>query len=390
MASSTLKGNGTRGIRDRFNSGLVLGTLPGSGKGIPIQRLTTAQVATVIANSGAIPLPSQISSAALDAVFGSTEGNILQRGPSVWQVLAPGTNGQVLTSQGAAALNKWAAASGGTTLSDAGAWSGVSAYTVGQCVQYNGIAYLNYVAISAPVVTGDIHWSATDKDAAITLDAPHLIATQNSAASAWRSIRGITGHLLGGADLVYFEVQVTAKDPNTGWVVGVGDATANISNYAGSDNHAIGYQPTLSTVYINGGFSGNSGLNPGNVNDWWGFAVNCATSKIWAVNVTNDPTHSFGSAGSRPFSDIAGGLNGGSLGGMTGNVFPMWSGQDNGGTDSCTLDTKGTHGTIPAGYSAWGLGVAVNNPPPDQDFAHWVGVEIPKDYITSHALLGGL
>jgi hypothetical protein len=50
-----------------------------------------------------------IDSAGLDAAFGSTEGQILQRGSAGWQVLAPGSVGQVLTSGGAAALNSWAA-----------------------------------------------------------------------------------------------------------------------------------------------------------------------------------------------------------------------------------------------------------------------------------------
>jgi len=202
----------------------------------------------------------------------------------------------------------------------------------------------------------DIRWNSADKDAAISLDSTGLIASQNSASASWRSIRGIVGALLGGTAKVYFELQVTAKDTNTGWVGGVGDATAALNSYAGHDNHAIGYQPASSAVYINGGFSGNHGLNPGNVGDWWGFAINCTIPGIWAVNVTNDPTHCAGStSASQAFSDIAAGLRYGSLGGMSGTIYPMWSGEDNTTIDSCALDTTGSHGTIPSGFTALAL-----------------------------------
>ena len=53
-------------------------------------------------------------SAAIDAAIGSTQGNVLYRGASTWAVLAPGTNGYFLETQGASANPTWAPASGGT------------------------------------------------------------------------------------------------------------------------------------------------------------------------------------------------------------------------------------------------------------------------------------
>ncbi len=52
------------------------------------------------------------ASALLDTL-GSTQGDVLYRGASAWTVLAPGTSGQVLTTQGAAANPHWAAGGGG-------------------------------------------------------------------------------------------------------------------------------------------------------------------------------------------------------------------------------------------------------------------------------------
>lgn len=75
-------------------------------------QLKLASIASgdVIGNSGsgAAEAAATTITALLDRVFGSTEGNILQRGPSTWQVLAPGTAGQVLSSGGSSALNSWA------------------------------------------------------------------------------------------------------------------------------------------------------------------------------------------------------------------------------------------------------------------------------------------
>lgn len=51
--------------------------------------------------------------AVLDAAFGSAQGSILYRDAASWAVLGPGTSGNFLKTQGAAANPIWAAASGG-------------------------------------------------------------------------------------------------------------------------------------------------------------------------------------------------------------------------------------------------------------------------------------
>lgn len=93
-----------RGIRDSIPADHVLGRAS-SGNG-PVQPIPLSALGAAL-TSGGFVLSGATLSAALDAAFGAVEGDILQRGPSVWQVLAPGTANQLLTSGGAAALNSW-------------------------------------------------------------------------------------------------------------------------------------------------------------------------------------------------------------------------------------------------------------------------------------------
>lgn len=93
-------------------------------------------------------------SALLDVVFGSTEGDILQRGPSVWQILSPGTINQILQSGGAGALNSWTGLSNlldtvfGSTEGDIlqrgpSAWQVLAPGIVGQSLLSGGAGALN-------------------------------------------------------------------------------------------------------------------------------------------------------------------------------------------------------------------------------------------------------
>jgi hypothetical protein len=69
---------------------------------------TTGQVAYYAANGTAVS--GESLSALIDSAIGSTQGDVLYRGASAWSVLAPGTSGQFLQTQGAAANPQWATA----------------------------------------------------------------------------------------------------------------------------------------------------------------------------------------------------------------------------------------------------------------------------------------
>jgi hypothetical protein len=67
------------------------------------QTLTVTSAGTLEVNGAPV-----VNSAALDAAFGSTYGDLLYRGASGWKVLAPGTTGQSLVTNGAGLDPVWA------------------------------------------------------------------------------------------------------------------------------------------------------------------------------------------------------------------------------------------------------------------------------------------
>jgi hypothetical protein len=76
--------------------------------------LTPGTAGQVLQSGGAAANPSWtaqssfvLNSAAVDAAFGNTQGDILVRNATVWTVLGPGTAGQVLQSGGAGADLSW-------------------------------------------------------------------------------------------------------------------------------------------------------------------------------------------------------------------------------------------------------------------------------------------
>ena len=74
----------------------------------------------VLVYSAATGQPLVTGSAMLDAQFGSTQGMTLYRGASGWAALGPGTSGQFLKTQGAAANPIWATPAGGGNVTGPG------------------------------------------------------------------------------------------------------------------------------------------------------------------------------------------------------------------------------------------------------------------------------
>lgn len=83
---------------------------------------------TVFGNiSGGSETPIGVSVSALfDSVFGNTQGSILYRGLTAWNILTPGVAGYVLTTQGASANPSWVASTSGGTITSVIAGNGIS------------------------------------------------------------------------------------------------------------------------------------------------------------------------------------------------------------------------------------------------------------------------
>lgn len=72
---------------------------------------TAGQVAYYASSTNAVS--GEALSTLIDSAIGSAQGDILYRDASVWQVLAPGTSGKYLKTQGAGANPVWDSVSGG-------------------------------------------------------------------------------------------------------------------------------------------------------------------------------------------------------------------------------------------------------------------------------------
>ena len=124
--------NPANNLNDVANASVALANLGGIS-GLASQANNTA-VAN-ISGSSAVPVPNTIT-AILDSAFTNTQGAMLYRSSSAWVGLSPGTNGQFLTSGGAAADLSWTSASGSGTVNSCGtaasfAWYSGTGTTVG-------------------------------------------------------------------------------------------------------------------------------------------------------------------------------------------------------------------------------------------------------------------
>lgn len=104
-------GGGGGGTVTQVNTGTGLTGGPITTTGtVSLANINNLNVLSNISGISAPPIPNSMSNI-LDATLGSTQGDILYRGASAWSVLAPGTNGNFLQTQGAAANPQWASVS---------------------------------------------------------------------------------------------------------------------------------------------------------------------------------------------------------------------------------------------------------------------------------------
>lgn len=81
-------------------------------------------------NSGGSSVPSALSATNVLDFIATTQGDILYRNASIWTALAPGTNGQVLTSGGAAANPTWTTVTGTGTVTSIATNNGLTGGTI--------------------------------------------------------------------------------------------------------------------------------------------------------------------------------------------------------------------------------------------------------------------
>ncbi len=224
--------------------------------------LAPGTVGEVLTTGGAGANPSWaagfvLNSAAVDAAFGSTQGDILYRNATVWTVLAPGTNGYVLTTGGAGANPAWAAASS-FTLNSAAVDAAFGATPGGVLVR--GAAWANSGAGSAgQVLTSNGAAAATFQSATAVIDAA-FGGTQGSIlyrnATVWTALApGTAGQVLQtagvGANPLWGNPATSAPGPGAigSYAIGEGfPADSAGAPYAGTWVAISGFIPTGSAT----------------------------------------------------------------------------------------------------------------------------------------------
>lgn len=81
-------------------------------------------------NSGGTAVPSTLSATNVLDFIATTQGDVLYRNGSIWTALPPGTNGQVLTSGGAAANVSWTTVTGTGTVTSVATNNGLTGGTI--------------------------------------------------------------------------------------------------------------------------------------------------------------------------------------------------------------------------------------------------------------------
>lgn len=117
----------------------------------------TYSINTILYNATANTVSGATLTSIMDSVFGNTQGDILYRNATVWTVLSPGTSGNFLQTQGAAANPIWAAVSASGT---------VNSGTAGQLAYYatstNAVSGNSNITVSGSQLTaGSIAFSTT-------------------------------------------------------------------------------------------------------------------------------------------------------------------------------------------------------------------------------------
>ncbi len=126
-------------------TGLAGGTVTTTGT-FSLATIATMNLLANITGGTAAPIANTLT-ATIDAAIGSVQGDLLYRGASAWSVLAPGTTGQVLASQGAAADPHWITVSGTGTVTSAAMTVPVDLAVAGSPITTTGTFAITRVAM---------------------------------------------------------------------------------------------------------------------------------------------------------------------------------------------------------------------------------------------------
>jgi hypothetical protein len=154
-------------------SGTVTSVASGTGlTGGPVTTTGTLSLATigdksVLANtSGGTAAPAGVTlSALIDEAIAGVQGDVLYRGSAAWSALPPGTSGQFLQTQGAAANPQWASAAGTGTVNTG--TTGQVAYYATSTAAVSGESLSSLIDAAIDSTQGDILYRGASTWAAL-------------------------------------------------------------------------------------------------------------------------------------------------------------------------------------------------------------------------------
>lgn len=182
-------------------------------------------------------------------------------------------------------------------------------------------------------------WNASDKNALVTLTNNNLTADALSSSGSYVAVRAGASKLAGK---YYFEGRYPSDIVTANQLVGIGSATASLSQYLGQSAQSGGLDGAGNIQGIGAGTDGDP-----NLGDIISVAVDCDNKRIWfRVNggIWN------GSAGNNPTTNVGGK----SFAGFTGPVFPMWNGGFSHGVFIVNFGATAFAYAVPSGFtSGW-------------------------------------
>lgn len=187
-------------------------------------------------------------------------------------------------------------------------------------------------------------WNPSDTDSHITMSGGNLIATGITGISAWKSCRSTTSKSSGK---FYFEVAVHQVSARIS--VGIANATAALTNYAGIDTNGVSAFQDLGIFYNGSNALSGSWLTASSV--VIGVAVDFTNKLFWIkANLQGTPTNWNLTASATP--NPATGTSGFSYG-STGAMFAAVSLQTVGDTATVNFGASTYVGTVPSGFTSW-------------------------------------
>lgn len=334
------EGAGTIIISDGTNYVAMLGSAPSayissvdSNFSVSSGELKFASIASgyVLANdTGSSGEPTGVSlSALIDEAFGNTQGGVLYRGASDWSLLAPGSSGQVLTTQGSAENPEWASVSGSGTV-NSGTEGDVAYYAAtGTAVSGSTLTALIDAAIGdtqgailyrgasdwailSPGTSGDVlttqgsgenpEWAASSGGTSITNEG------EWSAGDGYAVGNAVTYD--GAGYLCYVEVPAPSSPAIDGTATAENDATTitlsltttnsnDIIYVAVNSGSATGSAPTVSSVVASGlTFTQRKGVTQSqqDLEIWTALAASPLSSESIVVTLNSTPDGALGIA----------------------------------------------------------------------------------------------